>query len=192
MPKPFSIRRLLQHVATGRDSGIAAVEFAIIVPVFLMLFVGATDLGQMLFDQYQLDQAVAAGAEYAALNSANVNSANGAALATSIAAVVESANGAAWANDVITVNNGPNVTVTNGHATSGGTASNADSYYCLTGSPGSWSWGTAYSSQVACAGSGTAGKFVAITGTYTYTPLLTVFHFVHSSTLSQSSMVETQ
>jgi Flp pilus assembly protein TadG len=192
MSEPLSIRRAFKSLAAGADSGIAAVEFAIIVPIFLMFFVGTTDLGQLLFDQYTLDNAVAAGAQYAALNAANVTSTNGAALASSIATVVESANGSAWANDTIVVNDGPTVTVTSGTATSGGTASNADSYYCLTGSPGSWSWGTAYSTQVSCAAGGSAGKFVTITGTYAYTPLLTIFNFVGNTTLSQSSVVETQ
>jgi len=192
MSIPDSIRRKIAKLAVGADSGIAAVEFAILVPVMLILLMGGTDLGQMLYAYYRLDQAVAAGAEYAALNATSVNSTSGAALASSIATVVESANGTAWANDTIVVNNGPTVTMTGGAAGSSGTASNADSYYCLTGSPGSWSWGTAHSTQVSCGATGTAGKFVTVTATYSYHPVLKIYSFITDSTLSQSSAVETQ
>src|SRR5579862_2188146 len=119
----------------GNERGIAAVEFAFIVPIFLILFMGAVDLGQMLYAYYRLDQAVAAGAQYAILNASSVNSTSGASLASSIATVVENANGSAWANDTVVVNDGPSVTITNGTATSSGTASNADSCYCPSESP---------------------------------------------------------
>src|SRR5579864_635570 len=102
----------------GADDGIAAVEFAFIVPILLVLFSGIVDVSQMLYAYYQLDQAIGAGAQYAVLNAANVTSTSGAALATSIATVVENANGTAWANDTVVVNDGPTVTVTNGTAAS--------------------------------------------------------------------------
>jgi len=173
-------------------TGIAAIEFAFVVPVFLILLVGAVDLGLMLFEDYKLEQAVAAGAEYAAVNPTDVNSTNGPTLASSIAATVESANGTAWANDVVVVNNGPTVTVTNGTATSSGTNSNADSCYCPTGSPPNWTWGSAVTCGSACGAGATAGKFVTITATAPYTPLLTAYGFIHSATLRQSATVESQ
>ena len=76
MSKSHLIRHSIRRLSAGADSGIAAVEFAILVPVFLILLMGTTDLGQMLYAYYKLDQAVAAGAEYAALNAANVTSTN--------------------------------------------------------------------------------------------------------------------
>jgi Flp pilus assembly protein TadG len=192
MPVLTSMRRSIRMLAAGNNSGIAAVEFAILTPIFLILLMGATDLGQMLVNEYQLDQCVAAGAEYAALNAANVTSTNGAALASSIATVIESANGSAWANDTVVVNNGPTATATSGTVASSGTASNADNYYCLTGSSPTWSWGTGYTSQVSCAGGGTAGKFVTITASYPYVPILKFYGFITNTTLTQSSVVQVQ
>jgi Flp pilus assembly protein TadG len=173
-------------------SAIAAIEFAFLMPVFLILFVGIVDMGMMLVQDYRLDQAVAAGEEYAAINAASVNSTSGATLASSIATTVESANGNAWANDTVVVNNGPSVTVTSGSATAAGTASNADSCYCPTGSPPNWTWGSAMTCGASCSGSGTAGKFVTITATASYTPLLNLYNFIHNGTLRQSALVETQ
>lgn len=176
----------------GANGGIAAVEFAIIVPVFAILLMGVIDLGQMLYTYYRLDQAVAAGSQYAALNGGNVNSTGGPALASSIATIVENANGSGWANDSIVVNNGPSETVTNGAATSGGTASNADSCYCPTGSGATWSWGSAMNCGAACPSSGEAGKFVTITASYNFVPLIRIYSFITSGTLSRSGTVETR
>jgi Flp pilus assembly protein TadG len=181
----------LRHVVRS-NGGIAAVEFAFIVPVFLIMLMGVIDIGQMLFTYYRLDQAVAAGSQYAALNGGNVNSTGGGALASSIATIVEDANGSAWANDAIVVNNGPSVTVASGAATSGGTASNADSCYCPTGSGANWSWGSAMECGATCPSSGEAGKFVTITASYDYVPLVRIYNFITNTTLSRTGTVETR
>jgi len=187
--------RPILHSAPGgkrTDAGVAAVEFAFLVPILLILFTGVVDISQMLYAYYRLDQAVAAGAQYAVLNAANVTSTSGAALATSIATVVENANGTAWANDAVVVNNGPTVTVTSGTATSGGTASNADEYYCVTGTPPSWTWGTGYTSQSSCTGGDTAGKYVTVTASYNYVPIVAIGGIFTNRTLSQGAAVRVQ
>jgi Flp pilus assembly protein TadG len=188
----MEIRQLSLDPALAGESGIAAVEFAFLVPIFLVLFMGVVDVSQLICDYHKLDQAVAAGAQYAALNAANVSSINGASLGSAIATAVEGANGTAWANDTVVVNNGPSVTYTSGRSTSGGTAANADSFYCLTGSAPSWTWGSAYTSQVSCTGSGTAGKYVTITATYSYVPILKFYAFIGNMTLTQSAAVQVE
>lgn len=188
------MRPVLRKLLAGKraDAGVAAVEFAFLVPVLLVLFTGIVDVSQMLYAYYQLDQAVAAGSQYAVLNAANVTSTSGPALATSIATVVEDANGTGWTNDTIVVNDGPTVTVTNGSAVSSGTAANADDYYCLTGSQMSWTWGTAYTTQTSCSGGDTAGKYVTITASYSYVPLVAIYPVFTNSTLNQSAAVRVQ
>jgi Flp pilus assembly protein TadG len=186
---PFLLRSLARR-AVRANSGMAAIEFAFLVPVFLILLMGVVDMGQLFYCYYRLDQAVAAGSQYAALNAGNVNSTSGASLATSIATVVENANGSAWANDTVIINNGPTVAVTNGSATSGGTASNADSCYCPTGSASTWSWGSSMSCGANCPSSGEAGKFVTISAQYNYVPLLRIFRFITPSTLTKTAAVQ--
>ncbi|MGH6888897.1 MAG: TadE/TadG family type IV pilus assembly protein [Rhizomicrobium sp.] len=180
-----------QRRAFRANEGIAAIEFAFIVPVLLILLMGAVDMGQMLYTYYRLDQAVAAGSQYAALNGGNVNSTGGGALASSIATIVENANGSAWANDAVVVNDGPSVTVASGTATTGGTASNADSCYCPTGSGSTWAWGSAMECGAACP-SGEAGKFVTITASYNYVPLVRFYSFITNATLSRTGTVQTR
>jgi len=174
------------------QKGIAAVEFAFIVPVFLVLLMGAVDVGQMLLAYYRLDQAVAAGAQYAMLNASSVNSTSGATLASSIATVVANANGTASANNTVVVNNGPAVTITNGTPSSSGTASNADNCYCPSGSPPSWTWGSASACSSSCSGGDQSGKYVTVTANVAYTPILKIYGFLNNGTLTQSAAVRTQ
>jgi Flp pilus assembly protein TadG len=184
--------RLAERLSGRMDSGLAAIEFAMLVPVYLLILVGAVDMGGMLYTSYQLETAVAAGSEYAAVNSTSVNATNGATLASSIAGIVENANGSAWANDTIVVNNGPSVTVTSGTAASGGTPSNAGNCYCPTGAPPNWAWGSAATCGSSCAGGGQAGKFVTITASVAYSPLLSTFGLIKNGTLTQNATVEVQ
>jgi Flp pilus assembly protein TadG len=173
------------------DRGVAAVEFAILVPIFALIFAGVADFGGVLYTQFRLSAAVSAGANYAMVNAANVSSTSGATLASNIAQVVESNAGSNWANDDIVVNNGPSNSMTSGSPTTGGTASNADSCYCPTIS-GTFTWGSAQTCGVACSGGGIAGKFVTITATHTYTPIFSTYGIVTNGTITASSAVETQ
>ena len=52
-------------------SGNAAVEFALIAPVAMLMLVGVTDYGMAVYDRMQLSSAVRAGIQYAMHHSAN-------------------------------------------------------------------------------------------------------------------------
>jgi Flp pilus assembly protein TadG len=184
-------RRLFTALATD-TGGVAAVEFAIFAMVFLILLAGTIDVGNVLFTEFELDSAVAAGAQAAAVNTAEVNSTQGASLASSVAATVANANGTGWASVTVVVNNGPSVTISNGSTSSGGNASAADSYYCLTGTPGSWSWGGAVTAGSTCTGNIQAGQFVTITAQRTVSSFFPKFGFVPSGPIVQAAAVETQ
>jgi Flp pilus assembly protein TadG len=187
-------RQFLRGLATTArgNAGLAAVEFALLSPMLLLIFAGSIDLGGALYVKFRLDGAVSAGANYALVNAANVGSANGATLAGNIATIVESSASASWANDTVVVNNGPTETVTNGIASPGGTAANADQCYCLTGSPPNWSWGSAATCGSSCGGGGLAGKFVTITATHGFTPLFASYGIVHNGAITGSAVVQTQ
>jgi Flp pilus assembly protein TadG len=64
------IRRLLK--SRERDRGAVAVEFALLLPVLLLLIFGVIDFGRALNAQVTLAQAAREGARLAALNQANV------------------------------------------------------------------------------------------------------------------------
>ena len=184
---------MMRWIPIRKDNrGIAAIEFAFIVPVFLILLMGTVDMAQMLLACYRLDQAVAAGSQYAVINSSSVNSTGGATLASNIATIVANANGSASANNTVVVNNGPTVTITNGHSTSGGTATNADSCYCPSGSPPSWTWGSSSTCSSSCSGGDQSGKYITVTANAAYTPILTIYGFLTNGTITQNAVIRTQ
>jgi Flp pilus assembly protein TadG len=175
-----------------RNAGVAALEFGLLAPVFLILFAGIVDIGNALYTRICLEAAIATGANYALASAGNVTSAAGAALASSIATMVTTSNAGPAAGGTVVINNGPTVTVTAGAPSSGGTAANADQCYCPTGSPPNWAWGSAASCGSTCAGGGTAGKFVTITGSYNYTSFFSSYGLVPSGTITAGAMVQTQ
>jgi Flp pilus assembly protein TadG len=172
--------------------GVAAIEFALMTPVFCLLLAGVVDLGGALYTKFKLDSAVTAGANFAQINAANVSSTGGPALATNIATIVETSEGAGWADDSVVVNNGPTASVTGGTAASGGTASNADVCYCPTGTAASFTWGSSTTCGAACPSGGYAGKFVIITATRAYTPIFSSYGVVQNDAITTSSAVQVQ
>jgi len=186
------LRRFHRAFSCRERQGVAAIEFALYAIVFLIILAGTVDVGNLIFSEFQLDATVAAGAEFAVVNSSSVNSTGGATLASSISAAVNNGHGsgAGWSNTVV-VNNGPTVATSNGSASSSGTATNADSCYCPTGSPGSWSWGTSKTCGSSCTGGGIAGRFVSIAASRTITPFFPAWGFVtNGTTLNRYAIVE--
>jgi Flp pilus assembly protein TadG len=173
---------------------IAALEFALLAPVFVMVFAGVVDIGNALYTWSRLESALAVGANYALVNAGKVNSSNGAALASTIATLVSTSNAGTAADVTVVVDNGPTTVITNGTPVASGTAANANSCYCPTGSPpSSWAWGSVVTCGNTCAGSSTtAGKFVTITASYNFTAFFASYGFVSNGAMSSGAAVQTQ
>jgi Flp pilus assembly protein TadG len=175
---------------------VAAVEFALLVPVFTLALAGIVDLGSAVYTWSRLQAALALGANYALVNSGQVSSTSGTTLASAVASLVAKGNGNPPATVTVVVNNGPTATTTGGATpTTSGTAANADSCYCLSGSPTSWTWGSAIAcgSTTTCTGSSsTAGKFVTISASYSFSPIFAGYAFSTSGTMTAGSVVQTQ
>lgn len=160
------------------NAGVAAIEFAIFATVFVIILAGTVDIGTLIYTASQLDAAVTAGAQYAENNAATVSS-NPSGLSSDISTVVNTANGSGWATSAVNVNNSCSATPCN-------------SCYCPTGSPPSWSWGSAKTCGSSCTGGGVAGQFVTITASRSVSPLFPAFGFVQNGSISRSALVETQ
>ncbi len=173
----------------------AAVEFAIVAPVLVVLFAGITDLGGALLTRFRLDAAAASAASYAMVKAKNVTATDGGALAATIAALARSDAGVNATDVTVVVNNGPTATVTgtgsvavtNGSGTS---AQPADLCYCPGANP--FAWGGAVTCGNACTGGGTAGKFVSITVRRPYAALFSSYGFISGSQITASAIVQTQ
>jgi Flp pilus assembly protein TadG len=176
-----------------RRQGTAAVEMALVAPMMLTLFAGIVDFARAYDQEIELSSAVAAAAQYALINAANINSTNAASLAATLSGIVANSNGAAWAGATVSVNDGATSTVASGSTTSGGTAANANSCWCPTGaSAAAWSYGTAATCGSACAGGTLAGKFVTVTGTRAFSAIFGNYGLISNTTLHQSAIVQAQ
>lgn len=182
---------------------IAALEFALLSPVFVLAFVGVVDLGGALYTWSRLEGALAAGGNYAFSKYGSVTDT---ALATTIGTIVAEStfvnpsNGSGTpANVTVNVNNGVTYAVTSGTGTPGGSSSS--SCYCPTGSPSSWTWGSAVTCGSSCTGGGFAGKFITITASQTFSPFISSYSFsmsgsnyryTQSTTMSDGLIIQTQ
>lgn len=158
-----------------QDAGTAAVEFALLASLFMIIVAGTADFGYWIYAASELTAAVSAGSQYAANNSAMVAT-NPSGLATAISTVVNNANGTGWATSTVNVNNG------------------STNCYCPTGTPGNWTWGAAVTCGSACAGGGVAGQFVTITASLssTVSAQFPTYNLTYSGPISRSAIVETQ
>ncbi len=157
-------------------AGTATVEFALLASLFMIIVAGTADFGYWIYAASELTAAVSAGSQYAANNGAMVAT-NPSGLATAISTVVNNANGTGWATSTVNVNNG-----------------SSTNCYCPTGTPDNWTWGSAVTCGVACAGGGVAGQFVTITASpsSTVSAQFPTYNLTYSDTISRGAIVETQ
>lgn len=147
------------------DRGISALEFAIVVPLLVLLAGGVTDLGLMLRDRGELSVALNAGTRAALLlgSSATTGKVTGA---------MSSASGL-----------GAPATF----------SATAPACYCITsgtaGSTLSASTCSTTSSPITCSDGTTPGTYMTLTATYTYTPLMPGFAYLANTTLSHTASV---
>lgn len=167
--------------------GVAAIEFAFIVPILALIMVAMVDFGLVLYVRFGLNENVSASANYAIVGASSVSSTGGATLASNLAAILPTN-----VDVTVVVNNGPSVTRTNGSAVAAGTAANANSCYCPTVSGSTVTWGSAVTCGNSCGSGGLAGKFVSINASVSHSPLFGNYGFVQNGTVSTFSMVQVQ
>jgi len=194
-PKPWLVAFFaVWRLPFSRDQrGASAVEFALVLPIFLLLFAGIADFGGALYVKFGLNSIVSAAANYALVSSGSVNSSSGASLANNLATIVSNAHGSNWADGTVVVNNGPTATITSGTVSAGGTASNADLCYCPVKALSGITWGSSASCSTPCGSGGIAGKFVTIIASKAYSPIFSSYGLVKNGTISSNTVVvETQ
>lgn len=85
-PKANKIRYLRRRTGGGKEHGAVAVEFALILPIFLMLVLGIFEFGRAFNIQVSLSEAAREAARYAAIHQSEATYSVGAAQAAGVAA----------------------------------------------------------------------------------------------------------
>ena len=146
------------------------------MPIYILVIGGVIDIGRAISMEFNLSNGVSAAASFALNNASSASSASGAALASNLVNILASSYSAGWANATVVVNDGPSASITNGGAiATSGTASNADLFYCPTGSVKvGITWGSSYTSagQSCSTGGPVSGKYIVLTATKSFTALI--------------------
>lgn len=175
-----------------RDTaGNAAIEFALVVPIFALVFVASIDLGMLVFSRFQLEAAVSASASYAIAHSDQVDGHSGSELAKKLALMIAN-NYRGDATAVIQVNNGPQASYDGTKIKIGGVAAQADACYCPKGNAASIEWGSPFTCNASCPDGGLAGRYVAVTARQAYTPFFTMFDVVRDGFIAANAVVQTK
>jgi Flp pilus assembly protein TadG len=174
--------RLRSLAGRRATAGVAALEFALVMPVLVWLFIGVADFSMAYHDELQLSSALSSGAQYA-FTTAQTTTQTVSTLTSAVTTFV---------NDVIALNlkNASNTTVSvvfNNNLTASSSTLAAAGCYCVSGSPATY---TAATCKSTCADGSTAGTWLSITGTTTYTPLFSADAiFFQANGLSQTVTV---
>jgi len=157
-----------RHFGRTHDQrGIAAVEFALVAPVLLMIFGGIADFGLIMVGKSQLSDSVDQGIQYALASGPSVSG-------TKIKSLVQAAAPLAGLVPSVTATvTGPACYCTSGTPVALVTPSTA-----LTGS---------YTCTGTCAGSGAApGAYIIVTATYSYQPIMPFYSQLSTTTVSET------
>lgn len=172
--------------------GVSAVEFAMLAPVFGLVLAGTLDLGSSAFVQFGLNASVSAGAQYAIANATTVSSSTATSLADTISRLAAGAQGTTNVTGVAAINNGVTSTTLAASTSRTGSAATSDSCYCPTGSAPSIVWGSPATCGAACAGGGSAGKFVLVSASRPFRSVFGSYGFSPSGTLTTHALVQVQ
>lgn len=175
----------------GDRTGTAAIEFALVAPIFALVFVASVDLGLVIFSRFQLEAAVSASASYAIAHADQVDSANGDELAKNIALMIAS-NYRGDATALVQVNNGSQASYDGTKIKIGGAPSRANACYCPKGSASKVNWGSQQTCGASCPGGGRAGRYVSVTAEQAYAPLFSMFEVLDKGAITASAMVQTK
>jgi Flp pilus assembly protein TadG len=152
-------------------AAVASLELAMVAPVLLLFFAGIADLSMIFHRQLQLSSVLTAGGEYGFTQG---QSESGTTLTTDVINFVQALSGSTLSSVTASYNNGLV----------------AADYYCVSGSPAT-SPGP-YAAGTACADGSTAGKFLSVTGGFTYKPIFSGDQVFAAKSFSQTVVVRLQ
>jgi hypothetical protein len=163
----------LTRRTAAATAGIAALELGLLAPVLILLIVAMSDFSMVYHKQMQLSAALTAGAEYAFTTG---QTESGTTLTTDVTNFVKTVSA---------------VTLSSASASYNGGLIAAD-YYCVKGSPPTYS-GPYVSGFLCVDGSGsTAGKYISISGSFTYTAIFAADQHFFPTAFTQTVLVRLQ
>ena len=171
------------------------------MPIYILVIGGVIDIGRAISMEFNLSSGVSAAANFA-INQPTITgglgpltSSNAQTYANNLANIVASSYSTGWANATVVVNNSLTASITNGGAIStSGTSTNANSFYCPTGSVKvGITWGSSYTSAgTSCSTGGpVSGQYIVLSATKSFTALILPASII-SNSFTVSAVVQVQ
>jgi len=173
-------------------SGVAAIEFAIIAPLYILLMAGMLNLGGAIYVKMTVDSAITSASTYALAKGDSITAAGAATLADQIAGMLATELGLTDSTISVDVNNGAVLSISGGVKRTNGTAANADLCYCPAANGAVVVWGSAVACASQCPSGGFAGKFVTVAASRPFTPMFPVNYIVSASSFAGSALTQAQ
>jgi Flp pilus assembly protein TadG len=151
--------------------GVASVELGLVAPTLITMCVAISDFSIVYHKQLQISSALTAAGEYAYTKG---QSETGTALASDVASFLQAISAVNLSSASASFNGGLN----------------AADYYCVSGSPATYSG--PYNIGSTCTDGSTAGQFISISATYSYTPMFGANKAFLPGTYTQSVIVRLQ
>jgi hypothetical protein len=151
----------------------AALEFAMALPLLIVMLGGAADYGLAQYDRALLANAVSAGAQYALLTGTSVITSN-------ITSVIRSTSTLPNASTSVTVVYS---------SVSPGVPGPGGGWYCITGTAPTV---TASTSGGVCGDGSSAGYYISMKATYTFNGIMGGFLSLASNSMSEQATVKIQ
>lgn len=169
----------------GRNEhGAAAVEFALIAPIFVLILAATVEIGLVIQQRFQLVSVLTAAANHAlSIDASDDDSVNTA--AATIAALM--AGGARTAR--VDVNNTVTATMAADEITLAQTGAQSTDCYCPTGAGTGLSWGNSIECETPCDDGSTAGRFVTIAVEAPFIPILGAYGVFDDDMLRSATVV---
>lgn len=167
------------------ESGSAAVEFALIAPVFLVLLAGTFEIGMMIQGKFDLISDVSAAAHHSLAIGGTLDAGAAQTVATTLAGLLAGNERTA----TVTLNNAATATLVSGNVSSAQTGAEVAACYCPSRSDDQVTWGASVACDASCGDGSHAGRYVLITIQAPWTPLVFVNGLFSDKTLQSTAMV---
>lgn len=173
------VRNLAARLQRDRN-GAAALEFAILAPILLLIMAGTTDLGLGVLTRIRMDEGVASAANSALNYGSSLSSSTVDAAASSIATILQRTRGFTGyeATYTISFNGSRTYDFVGGKGTASGSSAGVDECRCPMQANGIVTWGSKVDCSTSCPNKSLAGRYVLIDMKYAYTPLFPKFGLI--------------
>ncbi len=183
------IIRKLWRRARRDEGGAVLVEFAIALPVLLLIMAAFADFGSILFQRLRLDEAVSAAANHAILHSARIDASGPQGFAAELGNVLAAASVRPPASFRVNLNDHVEFREDDGIASVMSLAGLLESCYCPIRNASGFSFGPTHPCGSSCADGSRASRYIVLEASKAYSPIFTSYGLAEGDLIRTRAIV---